>query len=89
MIHHILDFRRKVIVESFCSFVVNELNLDDAVLAIDGKLLGLTLLLAILEEHVDHLVLDRLLHALDDHLLALTHFLLHALLHLLKYYQTT
>lgn len=74
-----------LIVEGACAFVVDELDLDDAVLAVDGELLGLALLLAVLEEHVDHLVLDRLLHPLDYHLLALPHLLLHALLHLLKY----
>lgn len=73
-----------IVVEGSGFLMVDELNLDDAVLAVHRKLLGLSLLLAILEEHVDHLVLDGFLHPLDYHLPALPNLLLDSFLHMLK-----
>ena len=65
-----------LVVEIFGLLVVDKLDLDDAVLAVDGVGFDIGLLLPVLEEHVDHLVLQGLLHILDDQLLAVVDLLL-------------
>lgn len=54
-----------LVVEVFGLLVVGELDLDDAVLAVDRIGFDIGFLLAVLQEHVDHLVLQGLLHILD------------------------
>ena len=76
------DFAFEVlfVVELHGLFMIIELHLDDPVLGVDCKVLDFSVLFDVLEVHIDHFMLDGLLHVLDDQLLALLHFLLHCLL---------
>lgn len=70
--------------------MINEFDFDDSVLAVDGESFDIRLSLTILQEHVDHFVLEGLFHVLDDEFLALFNLLLDCLFrslvcaHLLK-----
>lgn len=68
------------IIESFSLVVVIELNLNDSIFSIDRVLLYFCFFLAVLQEHINHFVLNSLLHILNDQLFAVLDLLLNCFL---------
>jgi hypothetical protein len=70
------------VVEGFCLVMIDELYFDYASLAIDLVLFDFRVFLAVLEKHIDHLVLDSLLYILYYQFLTVLDFLFDCFFHI-------
>ncbi len=81
-------FEVSFLIECFSFFMINELDFDDSIFAVDWVLFDLGFFFSVFQKHINHFLLNGFLHVLDNQFFAILDLLLNYLLsdHLLKIY---